>query len=135
MTILGMQFSKIAIEKMNPLAGKVSINNNVTIKNVEKTQLALGKNKQDVLKFTYEYTAKYDPKIALITLVGTLTYMPKKEKIDELVKQWKKEKKLPNEILSPVLNSIYTKCNVQALVMAREINLPPPIQLPKVTLK
>jgi len=130
-----MQFSKIAIEKMNPLAGKVSINNNVTIKNVEKTQLALGKNKQDVLKFTYEYTAKYDPKIALITLVGTLTYMPKKEKIDELVKQWKKEKKLPNEILSPVLNSIYTKCNVQALVMAREINLPPPIQLPKVTLK
>lgn len=130
-----MQFSKISVEKMNPLAGKVSINNNVTIKNLEKTQITLGKTKQDVLRFTYEYKADYEPKIALITLVGNLTYLEKPEKINELIKQWKKDKNLPKEILTPVLNSIYTKCNVQALVMAREINLPPPIQLPKVTLK
>lgn len=135
MTIIGMQFSKIAVEKMNPLTGKISINNNVTIKNLEKTELTLGKTKQDVLKFTYEYKADYEPKIALITLAGTLTYLEKSEKIEELLKQWKKDKQLPKEILTPVLNSIYTKCNVQALVMAREINLPPPIQLPKVTLK
>ncbi len=135
MTIIGMQFSKISVEKMNPLAGKVSINNNVTIKNLEKTQITLGKTKQDVLRFTYEYKADYEPKIALITLVGNLTYLEKPEKINELIKQWKKDKNLPKEILTPVLNSIYTKCNVQALVMAREINLPPPIQLPKVTLK
>jgi hypothetical protein len=135
MTIIGMQFSKISIEKMNPLTGKISINNNVTIKTVEKAEVTLGQTKQDVLKFTYEYKADYEPKIALITLVGNLSYMEKPEKIDELVKQWKKDKNLPKEILTPVLNSIYTKCNVQALVMAREINLPPPIQLPKVTLK
>lgn len=130
-----MQFSKITVEKMNPLTGKISINNNVTIKSLEKTQINLGKAKQDVMKFTYEYKADYEPKIALITLVGTLTYLEKPEKIEELIKQWKKDKQLPKEILTPVLNSIYTKCNVQALVMAREINLPPPIQLPKVTLK
>lgn len=130
-----MQFSKITIEKMNPLTGKISIKNNVTIKTVEKSEITLGQTKQDILKFTYEYKADYEPKIALITLVGTLSYMEKPEKIDELAKQWKKDKNLPKEVLTPVLNSIYTKCNVQALVMAREINLPPPIQLPKVTLK
>lgn len=135
MTIIGMQFSKISVEKLNPLAGKISINNNVTIKDLEKTKITLGKTKQDVLQFTYEYKADYEPKIALITLVGNLTYLEKPEKIDELIKQWKKDKQLPKEILTPVLNSIYTKCNVQALVMSREINLPPPIQLPKVTLK
>ncbi|MBW2969477.1 hypothetical protein KY314_05195 [Candidatus Woesearchaeota archaeon] len=135
MTIIGMQFDKISVEKMNPLVGKVSINNNVTIKKLEKTQITLGKNKQDVLRFTYEYKADYEPKIALITLLGTLTYLEKPEKIEELLKQWKKDKNLPKEILTPILNNIYTKCNVQALVMAREINLPPPIQLPKVTLK
>ena len=135
MTIIGMQFSKISIEKMNPLTGKISIKNNVTIKTVEKSEITLGTTKQDILKFTYEYKADYEPKIALITLVGNLSYMEKPEKIDELVKQWKKDKNLPKEILTPILNSIYTKCNVQALVMAREINLPPPIQLPKVTLK
>ena len=52
MTIIGMQFSKISIEKMNPLAGKVSINNNVTIKSVEKSEITLGTTKQEVLKFS-----------------------------------------------------------------------------------
>jgi len=135
MTIIGMQFTKLLVEKMNPLTGKVSISNNVTLKDVEKTTMSIGKNKQDVMKFTYEFKASYEPKIALITLVGNLTYLEKAEKIEELIKQWKKEKKLPKEILTPVLNSIYTKCNIQALVMSREINLPPPIQLPKVAVQ
>jgi hypothetical protein len=135
MTIIGMQFTKIAVEKLNPLAGKISVSNNVTLKNLEKSTITLGKTKQDVLKFTYEFKADYEPKIALITLVGTLTYLEKPEKIEELIKKWKKDKKLPKEILTPVLNSIYTKCNIQALVMAREINLPPPIQLPKVAVQ
>ncbi len=135
MTIIGMQFTKLAVEKMNPITGKVSISNNVLVQDVEKATIAIGKNKQDVLRFTYEFKANYEPKIGLITLVGNLTYLEKTEKIDELIKQWKKDKKLPKEILTPVLNSIYTKCNIQALVMSREINLPPPIQLPKVTVQ
>jgi len=135
MTIIGMQFTKLAVEKMNPITGKVSISNNVVVQDVEKATIAIGKNKQDVLRFTYEFKASYEPKIALITLVGNLTYLEKAEKIDELIKQWKKDKKLPKEILTPVLNSIYTKCNIQAIVMSREINLPPPIQLPKVAVQ
>ena len=135
MTIIGMQFTKLAVEKMNPITGKVSISNNVVVQDVEKATIAIGKNKQDVLRFTYEFKASYEPKIALITLVGNLTYLEKAEKIDELIKQWKKDKKLPKEILTPVLNSIYTKCNIQAIVMSREINLPPPIQLPKVAVE
>lgn len=135
MTIIGMQFTKLAVEKMGQITGKVSISNNVVVQDVEKATIAIGKNKQDVLRFTYEFKANYEPKIALITLVGNLTYLEKAEKIDELIKQWKKDKKLPKEILTPVLNSIYTKCNIQALVMSREINLPPPIQLPKVTVQ
>lgn len=135
MTIIGMQFTKLAVEKMNPITGKVSISNNVLVQDVEKATITIGKNKQDVLRFTYEFKANYEPKIGLITLVGNLTYLEKTEKIDELIKGWKKDKKLPKEILTPVLNSIYTKCNIQALVMSREINLPPPIQLPKVTVQ
>jgi hypothetical protein len=35
----------------------------------------------------------------------------------------------------PVLNSILAKCNIQAIILTREVNLPPPIPLPKVQFK
>jgi len=34
--------------------------------------------------------------------------------------------------MSEILNIILTRCNIQALILARDINLPSPIPLPKV---
>ena len=43
------------------------------------------------------------------------------------------KQKLPRVAISPILlNSILNKCNVQALILSQDINLPPPIPLPKV---
>ena len=46
-----------------------------------------------------------------------------------------KDKKIPKEVMTPVLNNILAKSNVEALVLSRELNLPPPIPLPKVEVK
>ena len=135
MTLVGLQFDKIHLEKFKPISGKVSVNNNVALKNVEKTDLKFGTSKQNALRITFEFVANYEPKIAKILLLGNITYFDKSEKIDDLFKTWKKDKKLPKEILTPVLNTILTKCNVEALVLSREINLPPPVPLPKVQVK
>jgi len=43
-----------------------------------------------------------------------------------------KDKKLPKEIMAGLLNTKLTKCNIQALILSQEINLPAPIPLPKV---
>ena len=139
MTIIGFQFNKILIEKLNPIKGKISVNNNVSLTNVEKSELAFGKEKQNVLKFEFEFNANYEPKsgdkVASIILNGGLTYLDTPEKITEVEKGWKKNKKIPKEIMTPVLNSILSKCNIEALVLAKEINLPPPIPMPKVNVK
>ena len=132
MTIVGLQFHKILVEKHAPATGKVSVNNNVMVKDVEKTDLTFGASKQDVLKFTFEFKASYEPKIATLTFEGTVTYFDKPAIVDELIKNWKKDKKIPPDIMSPILNSILTKCNVEALLLSREVNLPPPIPLPRV---
>ena len=135
MTVVGLQFDSINVTKLKPARGKISVNNNVSVKDVEKTDLRFGTSKQNALKVNFEFVANYEPKIATITLKGNITYFDKSEKIDELFKNWKKDKKLPKEVLTPILNNILTKCNVEALILSREINLPPPVPLPKVQIK
>jgi len=135
MTIIATNFTKINIEKTSSAKGKVSIANNVAIQNVEKTELALGTSKQSALKFTFEFTVKYEPKIGSIDITGELLFLEKAEKLDEIAEEWKKNKKVSKEIMAPILNNVLTKCNVESLLLSREINLPPPVQLPRVSVK
>ncbi len=132
MTVVGLQINKILVEKLAPVKGKVSVNNNVAVREIEKTDLTFGTSKQDALKFTFEFKAAYEPKIANMTFEGEVTYFDKPEAIEEIFKGWKKDKKVAPEIMSNVLNSILTKCNIEALLLSREVNLPPPIPMPKV---
>ncbi|OYT32209.1 hypothetical protein DRJ22_01830 [Candidatus Woesearchaeota archaeon] len=135
MSVIGMQFNKIIIEKTNPVKGKISVKNNVALEKVEKHEVPVGTSKQTTARFHFKFTASYEPKIASITLKGFLTWFDKKEKIEELAKTWSKDKKIDKEIMTEVLNTILGKCNIEALVLAREVNLPPPIPLPKVSIK
>ena len=135
MPVVGLSFNKIVIEKYGPVKGKIQVNNNVTLKDVEKTDLSIGTSKQGAVKFHFEFTAKYEPKLADMTILGFVTFMEKPEAITDMLEQWKKEKKLPKEVMSSVLNTIFSRCNVEALLFSREVNLPPPIPLPKVQIK
>ena len=42
MAVIGFNFTKILVERKTPLKGKVDISNNVSVKNVEYTDLLLG---------------------------------------------------------------------------------------------
>lgn len=135
MTIAGIQFDKIVVDRTDMPKGKMSVKNNILIQELEKKEFSVGATKQFMLLYKFEFTAEYEPKIAKITLNGTVTSIEKEDKIDELIKSWKKDKKLPKEIMTPLLNNILNKSNIEALILAREVGLPPPIQLPKVTVK
>ena len=54
------------------------------------------------------------------------------EKIKEYLSSWEKDKSIPTDIMSQILNTILFKCNVKALNLSQEVNLPPHIQLPRV---
>ncbi len=132
MTVLGLKFNKLSVETLNPPKGKISVNHNISVTDVDSSDLFLGTAKQTVLKVDFKFTADYEPKIAHILLEGTLTYFDKPDAIKSTVESWKKDKKMPNEMLNNILNTIVTKSNIEALFLAREVNLPPPIALPKV---
>ena len=130
--IVGFGFTKITAEKNESAKGKIDINNNVSVKDVVEDNLSLGKEKQTALKFSFEFASKYEPNLGKIALEGNLLYMADAKKAKEILASWKKDKKVPQEIMAGLLNTILTKCNIQALILSQDVNLPPPIPLPKV---
>ena len=130
--IVGFGFTKLSAQRNEAAKGKIDINNNVTIKSVEEADISFGKNNQSVIKFLFEFTSKYEPNVGTILFEGELLYMEEPKKSKEILSGWKKDKKVPKELMAGLLNTILTKCNIQALILSQEINLPAPIPLPKV---
>jgi hypothetical protein len=134
MTVIGFSFTKMLVEKHSPVKGKISINNNVGITAVDETKIDINTDKKSI-KLTFEFTSSYDPNVAKILLQGEVIYLMPKAKAEETVKNWKKNKKLDKEVMSQVLNNVLAKCNVEALILSKDMNLPPPMPLPKVGIK
>ncbi len=132
MTIVGFNFNKINVEKKNQIKSKVNISNNVSIRNIKKTDLSLGNAKQEGLKFEFVFTSRFDPEIGEIVLEGDVLMIEDKPKVKEILDSWKKNKKIPSETMTRVLNSVLSRCNIEALILSKEVNLPPPIPMPKV---
>jgi len=131
MPVIGLNLDKIDAEKINKISGKVEIKNNLSITNVEREKLNLGKS-EEVLKFYFEYSINYEPNIGSIILKGGVLYMEDSEKIKNILSGWEKDKKIPQELTTTILNTVLAKCNIKALNLSQEINLPPHLRLPLV---
>ncbi len=135
MPIVGFNFDKIIIEKLpnkKQDLSNVNIKNNFGIKEVEEDKIPFG-NQDDILKFTFEYTVEYEPKVGIMSFKGTILYLEETKKLKEAYKGWKKDKKLPDPLMSLLLNTIITRCNIKALTFSQDVNLPPNIPLPQIT--
>ena len=132
MTTLGFNFNEIRVIRKEGAKGKINIKNNVSIKDIKEQSLNLGDKSQSALKFVFEFASKYDPDLGEIILGGDLLFMDSSEKVKKILNDWKKDKKVPKDIMSGVLNTVLTKCNIEALILSQKVNLPPPIPLPSV---
>jgi hypothetical protein len=132
MAIIGFNFNKIEAEKKEAMQSKVNVSNNISISKVEEKKFSIETEKQKILCFTFEFLSKYDPDIGSIKLVGDVLLLEEAKKSKEIFDEWNKNKKLPKEIMASILNTALNKCNIQALILSEQINLPPPLPLPKV---
>ncbi len=129
MPVIGLNIDKIDAQKITKLSGKVEIKNSLAITNVEQESLTLSKS-EEVLKFSFSYGIKYEPEVGQIGLDGSVLYMEEPEKVKEILADWKKDKKLSQSLTTSILNTILAKCNIKALNLSQELNLPPHIRLP-----
>lgn len=135
MAIVGFNFNKIDVEKKESKGGKVNIRNNVTVKDIIETDISLGTQKQNAIKFIFEFSSSYEPNIGNITFGGDVLFIESAENTKKILDRWKKNKTTEQAIMSNVLNTVLSKCNVQALILSQEVNLPSPIPLPKVKME
>lgn len=117
-----------AINNRKPNIKEISVSSTPQIKNVKEKELEGIEGKLLLIEFTF--TTKYEPEVGEITIEGEILYKPKD--IDEVIKYWKKNKKLPDEIAIPILNTLFRKCLTEAVDISEKLQLPPPIIFPTV---
>ena len=105
------------------------------MKKVEEASIPVGKANQKALKFSYEFVTKYEPNLGNINIEGELLYLVPNDVVEKTLKEWKKDKKVSKELLAPILNAVLNKCSIKALLMSQDLNLPTPMQLPRVSVK
>jgi len=132
--IVGFNFTKISVEKKKPVEGKIKINHDLKIERVEQKPLPL-KDKKNCLVFDFMFSVHYLPGVGEISFNGNVLYLEDQKKIDNILSQWGKDKRVPPDVSVEVVNAIFAKCNVRALELAQELSLPSHLPMPQITLK
>jgi len=96
--------------------------------NHEISQVVERTDKETELNFRFAINYTGMGAIASIKLEGYVLW----EGATGIAQKWNKEKKLPDDVANEVLNLIMRNCLMQGVVLARDMRLPPPIQLPTV---
>lgn len=132
--ITGVQITKVTAERKKAAGGKVSIDNNTVLKEV--TEKPVNVKKQGGVSLAFDFIANYvneeKTPVASIVIEADVLFLEEAGKAKEIVDAWKKNRTLDKELLRESMNAIMDKCNVAAILVARELNLPPPVPLPKI---
>ncbi len=132
MPIIGLNFNKIEAKKEGGAAQQeVKVNSTpmissvkeVTVPNLTKKALSIG----------FEFLTRYDPGFASVTIQGNLMYLTDKNK--PIVDEFEKNKKLPEKASLEILNYLFRHCLLKASILADDLQLPPPMPMPKITPK
>ncbi|MBU2561623.1 MAG: hypothetical protein KKD17_04950 [Nanoarchaeota archaeon] len=134
MAIVGFEFTKINVQRQEVAKGKINISNNVGITDIKKSDLQLGKSKQNGIRFFFEYKSSYEPSFAKIELGGVIIYLTDEKNAKEITDAWEKEKKIKKDVAEKIINAILTKCNIQSIILSNTVNLPPPVPMPHVNI-
>lgn len=132
MAVIGFNFDKISVEKKNPIKGSVSVKNDISIVNVVKDSLVMGPKKENILRFDFEFSADYQPDIGRIDIEGNLIFTEKPGEIEKILASWKKDKTIPTDLMTQLVNIAIMRSNIKAFSLAQDVNLPTHIRLPTI---
>ena len=132
MPIVGFNFSNISVKKNKPVEGNVQVKSDVSITGLKEEKLPTGKNKADGLRIDFKLAIIYEPEIGNLTLEGFIFYMDDPKTLKDILKNYKKDKNLPVELTTQIINAVLTRATIKALMLAQEVNLPPHVPLPSV---
>jgi hypothetical protein len=103
---------------------QIRIDHNSTVTQIHET-------KSDQSTVDFQYTASYGP-VGVIKIEGSLLYQATDAK--KITNEWNKTRKMPDETASRIHTAVMHACVPEAVGLAKDLGLPPPIPLPQVRL-
>jgi len=126
--LLGARISKISGERKPEFSGKLEINTNIKLVDIDKL-----KDSKDSLKVDYELVVDYK-ELGNISIEGTIFISTDSKTVKEIQKSWK-DQKFDTEEQVQITNLIIRKASIKAFELEDELSLPIHIQLPSLSLK
>ena len=132
MQIIGFNLNKISIERKEKQQGKLEIKQNINIDDISKDEINI--SDKEIVKINFTFSVDYSPDFARVELKGQAVLLPEAEELKEVLKEWKK-KQVSDKFRVPLFNFIMGKCNIKALELEDELNLPLHIPMPRLSPK
>ncbi|MBI4181749.1 MAG: hypothetical protein HY520_02170 [Candidatus Aenigmarchaeota archaeon] len=132
MPIIGLNFTAVQATRSNkPVSGEIKVNSTPTITAVKEITMRSLKDKAITMEF--EFATDYQPDIGEIKLGGNIVFIADNNK--DVLDQWGKEKTLPEDVSVEILNHLFRRCLVKIATLAEDLQLPPPLDIPRVVKK
>jgi hypothetical protein len=117
------------------------LKSDLSLSDVRKITLAKEKTDIGAAVFTYDYKVLYplsEPKgqeLGSIAVKGEIIFADNSKAIEDILKDWQKDKKIKPNIIQTVLNVALRDAQVEAIEQAKKVGLPSPVPLPKIKTK
>ena len=98
---------------------EIRIDNNSTV-------LKISPIDDDRASIEFRFTITYSG-IGMITMEGTVIY---EGDVPKLIDEWQNRHRMPDEVAQEVHGTIINNCIIEAVIIAKEVRLPPPIPPP-----
>ena len=132
MPVIGLSLSSIQAKKQEgAVKQEVKVNSTPMILDVKEIEVPTLSKK--ALSIQFEFLTRYEPAFGNISIEGSLMYLAESNK--PVIDEYKKSKKLPDEMSLEVLNYLFRHCLLKASNLAEDLQLPPPMPMPKITPK
>ena len=130
MPVVGLTIKNIVAKNSEEYTGPFGINHKTAIKDVgELDMTAIGKKGLRMgFEFATIYNTEKKTKFAEIVMEGDVLFLA--DNPAEILMEWKKSKKLPEDVNLQAINAVIRRCVTKTIMLSEDVNLPPPIPIP-----
>ena len=129
MAVLGIRFRSLEAKREGgKVSPQIKVNSVPKITGVKETNMPMFDKK--ALSVDFDFVTEYAPNIGTITMSGEVFYVT--DKNADVLKKWKSDKELPEDMRIEILNHLFRACLLKIANMADDLQLPPPMAIPRV---
>lgn len=127
MPVIGIGLTKMEAKKLEEITGAVRVNSNMNVTDVKEISMPALKTKGLSIEFEYrtKYTSdKTNKSLAEINIDGNVVFVGEDQ--EKILKDWKKDKSLVENVKFEVIRVVSDKCSKKAILLSDDLQIPPP---------